>query len=84
MKQTIQYENLDSPETKAKAIADCEFYLGYSWEKVTGALKEVTDPDQFGFWCSMVGIQGFPVVALYEHLTGQNYWEQKRNKLDPE
>lgn len=84
MKTEKRYANLESAETKAQAVEDCRFYLGDNWKKVTRTLKDITNPHGFQFGCMMVGIQGYPVVALYEHLTGLNFHEQMKEVKDEE
>ena len=75
MSHTVDYSKLAETEKYNKAIEDCRFYLGDSFEKVITAIKEtiseIDDENKLdmvvGFHLSFVGIQGYPVTALIEY-----------------
>ena len=45
------------------------------YAEVSPMMAEVTNCGQFAMFCSLAGIQGFPVRAWYEHFHGQGSWK---------
>lgn len=70
MKQSINYSALDETAKETKALEDVKFYLGDGYERICGHLREVTHYESFAFALSFVGVQGYPVRVLYNHLHG--------------
>lgn len=72
---TIKYD-LDSPDAEAKAIDDIIDFLGQErFDTISTALeiaiKDGATVDQLRIPLSFAGVQGFPVVAWYNHLKRQ-------------
>jgi hypothetical protein len=74
MSYEIKYENLDSAETKAKAIEDCKDWLGSHFDKVVEILAHANpdmSPNLVRLGLSMQGIQGYPADVLIETYLGK-------------
>jgi hypothetical protein len=63
-------------EKRKKAMSDIRFWLGgdKGYRKVMKRLRDFKDCEQFEIACQFVGIQGFPVIAFYEHINGAGTW----------
>lgn len=68
MHHTRNYSNLTGAEKRAKAIQDCKDYCEGTelFEKLQEYLKKCETLEQFEFGCAFVGIQGYPVHAMWE------------------
>lgn len=74
MHTTVSYHN--SPSPAFDAVQDIIDYLGKAkYAEVSPMMAEVTNCGQFAMFCSLAGIQGFPVRAWYEHFHGQGSWK---------
>lgn len=78
MHYDIDYSAIENADEKrAKAVADFAEYAGKNaYNKIVEYVKarEATDPmdlDEFRMMSSIAGIAGYPVVAVYETLTGR-------------
>lgn len=69
MKTTIDYKKSIAP--KFDAVEDIRQHLGDRYDMVSKYMKTVTDVDQFAAACSISGIEGFPVIAWYDHFYGE-------------
>ncbi len=67
---TIDYSK--SPAKAFDAVEDIKDYLGDRYDHMVELIENVSDCERFAFYCSMMGISGFPVKAWYEHFHGQN------------
>lgn len=68
MKTEILYNQTNEIEKHNAAIKDCQNYLGDRWFKFIEYLKTCEKMQDFEIACSFVGIQGYPVKALRNHL----------------
>lgn len=76
MHNTIDYGK--SPSPAVDAINDIKSWLGQDrWDKLYPEMSKVTNCYQFAMFCSLAGIQGFPVKAWYELIHGQGSWKQE-------
>ena len=67
---TMNYESMTPVEKHNAAIVDCVNYLGESrFNQICDHIKEYPDMtlDELHFVLSFVGIQGYPVTAIYNH-----------------
>ena len=70
MHYTVSYEGLSSQEKHDKALGDLKEYLGEDrFEQLTRELSRHPDLtlEQFEFYASFAGVQGYPVRAWYLH-----------------
>jgi hypothetical protein len=68
MKTTIDYSSHDNAIAKHNAaIADCRDYMGARFDLLVTELRKVESWDQFAALCGFVGIEGYPVKALWNH-----------------
>lgn len=71
MSYTIDYSGLSGPEKQAKALADCQNYLGERFDTVVDCVVQLLSQNQskeaIEFALSFTGIQGYPARALIEH-----------------
>jgi hypothetical protein len=82
MKTTKDYTN--SPAKNFDAVNDIMDYLGkkkYN-EVVKSGIGQITDPNHFSFLCMIAGIEGFPVIAWYDHFHGQGAFDKAFAKLE--
>lgn len=73
MSYEVNYEGLDPIQKHNKAIEDIRDYLGPdNFQKFTREFKRVKDlsVDQFTFYASLVGVEGYPVKAWYNYCFG--------------
>lgn len=62
----------DSPAKAFDAVEDVKFYLGDRYERARKALAQMPDPFHFRSACeNMLGIEGYPVEALFGSIFGQ-------------
>lgn len=81
MKTTKDYSK--SPAKSFDALEDIRDYLGAArWEALYPQMKAVTHPRQFTFFCSIAGIEGFPVTAWYDHYHGQGALTKAWDELE--
>lgn len=73
MHSTIDYSK--SPSPQFDAVQDVMEWFGERYQTVAAEMSKVKDRDTFAFYCSFVGVGGFPVKAWYEHFHGQGSWE---------
>jgi hypothetical protein len=68
MKQSISYANLQKCAKRRKALQDVLYYLNsYDfYKKAVEYVKSCNKEAQAHFGLSFLGIQGYPVVAMYE------------------
>jgi hypothetical protein len=68
MKQTISYADLQGYEKRRKALQDVLHYLNsYElYKKAVEYVKSCNKEAQVHFGLNFIGIQGYPVVAMYE------------------
>ena len=78
MHYDIDYSAIENADEKrAKAVADFAEYAGENaYNKIVEYVKdrEESDPislDEFKIAVSFAGVTGYPVIALYEQLTGR-------------
>ena len=67
---TVNYESMTPAEKHNAAIADCKDYLGESrFNEICARIKKCPNMtlDQLRMALSFVGIQGYPVTAIYNH-----------------
>lgn len=70
MRPTIKYDAAN-PDDHVRAISDIREYLGDAkYNRIAPVMATYTDPRKFEILCGIAGIEGFPVVAWYESLTG--------------
>ncbi len=74
MHYTIDYSK--SPAKAFDAVEDIKDYLGDRYYHMVELIENVSDCERFAFYCSMMGISGFPVKAWYEHFHGQNSYKE--------
>lgn len=75
MKTLIDYRK--SPCPKADAVNDAKEHLGTAkWDMLFSYLKNENNPQQFIDWCGFVGIEGFPVGAIYDLIHGEGAWAE--------
>lgn len=74
MKTTIDYSKELTP--KFSAVEDIKEYLGESYDAIAEIMKDVIDKKSFLFACNVMGIEGFPVGAWYEHFNGEESWKE--------
>lgn len=71
-----------TPENDKQAIKDAKEYWGRDARRIEKVLKseeaKAWTQRDWEIALSFSGVQGFPVVALYEHYTGKK-WEYKNN-----
>ena len=79
MHSTIDYSK--SPCAAFDAVEDIKQWLGPErYSKIAPEMAKLTHCGAFAMYCSLAGIQGFPVKAWYEHFQGQGKW--KPEELD--
>ena len=71
---TIDYSK--SPAKAFDEVEDIKEYLGDRYDHMVELIENVSDCERFTFYCSMMGISGFPVKAWYEHFHGQNSYKE--------
>lgn len=75
MKTTIDYTKSAAPNFDA--VQDIIEYLGWDkYDQLAPQMGKVTDVDTFIAYCSLAGIEGFPVRAWYDHLHGQGAFQK--------
>ena len=74
MYYTIDYSK--SPAKAFDAVEDIKEYLVDRYDHMVELIENVSDCERFAFYCSMMGISGFPVKAWYEHFHGQNSYKE--------
>lgn len=75
MKTTIDYSS--SPSKRFDAVEDIKKYLGKKkWAKVSPEMAKITNPQQFGFYCMLAGIDGFPVEAWFDLYHGEGSYQR--------
>ena len=82
MRRTIDYTKSLTP--KFDAVNDIMDYLGpekYA-ELVEKGMNQFTNPRQFEFFCMLAGIDGFPVIAWYDHFHGEGAWDKALAKVE--
>ena len=69
MSYEIDYSSLEGKEKREKAVRDVEFWLSgtTAMDTLRKYFLEGCSYQQFEFACSFIGIQGYPVRALWEH-----------------
>lgn len=77
MKYTRSYKDSLSPNFDA--VEDIKEYLGADKFTKLGqeGMSQVFNCAQFALYASLAGIEGFPVIAWYEHYHGQGSWKQE-------
>jgi hypothetical protein len=63
-----------SPAPAFDAVQDIKEYLGDHYDFIALDIRKVKDPRMFNLACTLAGIEGYPVVAWYEHFHGQGTW----------
>lgn len=77
MHNTIDYSK--SPAPAFDAVEDIKSWLGPDrWAKVYPELAKITHCGNFAMYCALAGIQGFPVIAWYEHYHGKGSWKPEQ------
>lgn len=74
MKVNIDYSK--SPAKQFDAVEDVKNYFGKRYDNIAAQMKEVTDARQFTIYCNFAGIEGYPIVAWYDHFHGQGAYEK--------
>lgn len=75
MHTTIDYSK--SPSPTFDAVEDIKNWLGIErWDLFAPEMAKITHCGRFALFCSVAGIQGFPVQAWYESIHGQGTWKQ--------
>ena len=73
MQTTINYSQSKAPNFDA--IEDLKDWFGADrFSKLTQELSVIKDCKQFAMFCSLGGVQGFPVKAWYGLIHGQGSW----------
>lgn len=76
MHNTSDYSK--SPAPQFDAIEDIKSWLGPDrWVMLQPEMAKIKHCGHFAMFCSLAGIQGFPVKAWYEHLNGQGSWNEE-------
>ena len=76
MHNTIDYSKRAAPAFDA--VQDVIDWLSQErYDKISPEMAKLTNCGAFAMYCSMAGIQGFPVKAWYEHFHGQGSWKQE-------
>jgi hypothetical protein len=65
-----------SPSPKFDAVEDCKDWFGDKWDIVLERLTPIKNCRVFSLACSLAGVQGFPVIALYELINGEGSWKE--------
>ncbi len=66
MSYEIAYNSLTETEKQVKAVDDCVNYIGQDTvDQLTLTAAQCQFYRHFSMACSFVGIQGYPVVALW-------------------
>jgi hypothetical protein len=74
MHTTIDYNK--SPTPQFDAVEDIRDWLGKErYKTVAPEMAKLSNCEAFAMYCSLAGIQGFPVKAWYEHFHGQGSWK---------
>ena len=71
----VDYGQMTDTEKHEKAIADCKEYLGESgFNQICDRIKKYPDltPNELHLALSFVGIQGYPVTAIFNHCFPEN------------
>ena len=66
MKYEINYNELDSQAKRDKAIQDMKNYLGNRFGIIGHVAMIADEYRQLSFMASFAGVQGYPVVALWD------------------
>jgi len=82
MKSTIDYSALSGSEKSTKAVNDCKEYLSTKqYIALSDALRMGATKRDFEIGCGFLGIQGYPVDALYEYMNAEiaavDEWEER-------
>jgi hypothetical protein len=78
----IVYTDLPPEEKSYKALQDIADWLGSKrkFRELTEAFiyegSELTQ-QRFAFYCSLAGVQGYPVIAWWEHCFPKRPWEDE-------
>lgn len=76
MHNTIDYGKSIAPSFDA--VQDVMDWLGAErYAKIAPEMAKLANCGAFAMYCSLAGIQGFPVKAWYEHFHGQGSWKQE-------
>lgn len=74
MHNTIDYSK--SPAPAFDALEDIKSWLGPErWVKIYPEMAAIKHCGNFAMFCALAGIQGFPVIAWYEHYHGEGSWK---------
>lgn len=77
MHYTRDYTN--SPTKAFDAVQDIIDYLGKTkYDKIAPWMARVSHCGNFAMFCALAGIQGYPVIAWYEHFHGQDSWKPEQ------
>lgn len=80
MHTTIDYSK--SPAKQFDAVEDIRSWLGQNrYDDIAPEMAKLTNVNAFTMYCSLAGIQGYPVQAWYDHFHGQGAWD-KQPKVD--
>ena len=66
MKFTIDYKDMEGQEKRAKAIEDIREYNPRAMNTLETIAMDADRYIQLGFCASFAGIQGYPVIALWD------------------
>ena len=72
---TVKYESMNPVEKHNAAIADCKNYLGESgFNQICDRIEKYPDLtlNELHLALSFVGIQGYPVTAIFNHCFPEN------------
>lgn len=77
MHNTIDYSK--SPAPSFDAVEDIRSWLGEErYKTVAPEMAKLNNCGAFAMYCSLAGVQGFPVKAWYEHFHGQGSWKPEQ------
>lgn len=65
----VDYKDRETP--KFDAVEDIKQYLGKHYDACAEKMKEIDKIPVFYLACAIMGIQGFPVEAWYDHFHGE-------------
>lgn len=82
MRQIKDYTKSLTP--KFDAVNDIIDYLGQTKydELIEKGIGKFTNINQFNFFCMLAGIDGFPVIAWYDHFHGEGSYERARIAME--
>lgn len=69
----IDYKGMDANKKRTKALTDVKQFLGRAmYNKIMTVAMECHCYRQFSFYAGFVGVQGYPVVAMWDQ-TQENH-----------